>query len=87
MKHDDSKTNAFETYKKIDDYAKRNLIDDAPSCFNGEVRVRRYKVTVEIIDEPLEVIQSRIKDLWDKNNNHHNWQPLKAVAKNYGFDL
>lgn len=78
---------AFETFRKIDDYTKSNLIKDEPSCFNGNVCVRKYKVTVELVEEPIEVIQARIQKMWDECKNHHHWQPLKNEAKKYGLEL
>jgi hypothetical protein len=78
----------FETFNKISDgYAKRNLISGEPSCFNGRVNVRKYKVTVEIVDEPIEAIQARIQKMWDECDNHHNWGPLKSEAEKYGLTL
>jgi len=72
---------------KIDGYTKRNLRNDAPTCFNGMVRIRKYKVTIELVDEPIEVIRTRIQKMWDECDNHHHWEPLKAEAKKYGLEL
>ena len=77
----------FETFKEITDYTRNQLITDEPTCFNGMVRVRKYKVTVEVIEEPIEVIQARIQKMWDECNNHHHWRPLKDAAKQYGLEL
>ena len=77
----------FETFAELSNYQKRNLIFDEPCCFNGQVSVRKYKHTVELVDEPIEVIQARIQKLWDECDNHHHWQALKAAAKTYGLEL
>lgn len=78
----------FETFKQIDGFAKTNVIQKEPSCFNGFVRVRKYKVTVELIDEPLDVIHARIQKLWDEGKgNHHHWEPLLAAARKHGLEL
>ena len=77
----------FETYKKIEGYAARQLIRDEPSCFNGDVCVRKYKVSVDLVDEPLDVIQSRIQKMWDECDNSHHWGQLRAEAHNYGLTL
>lgn len=58
-----------------------------PMAMNGGVNVRKFKVTIEMIDEPIEVIQNRIQDLWDKCDNYNNCTPLKNEAKKYGYDL
>ena len=60
---------------------------DKPSCFNGFVNVHRWRITVEMIDEPVEVIQGRIKELWETSNNSHHIGPLKTVATAYGLEL
>jgi DNA helicase HerA-like ATPase len=77
----------IETFIEISGFTLNNMRQDEPSCFNGNVRVRKYRVTVELIDEPEEVIRERIQKLWDECNNHHHWQPLKNAAKQYGLDL
>lgn len=58
-----------------------------PSCFNGIVNVRKYRVTVELVDEPNEVIIERIQKLWWGSRNHHDYQPLVLTAKQYGLEL
>ena len=70
----------FETFRPI-------LKQKDPSCFNGMVRVRKYKVTVELIDEPLDVIHERIRVLKVMNPNHHNNRALQAEANKYGLEL
>lgn len=57
-----------------------------PSCFNGFVDVRKYRITIEMIDEPIEVIQQRIVDLWEGTYNHHNNRPLEEMAKRYSCE-
>jgi hypothetical protein len=58
-----------------------------PDAYNGDVHVRKYKLTVEMIDEPVEVIQARIQELWDNCTNSHNWDSLKHMAARYGMEL
>lgn len=58
-----------------------------PSCFNGCVRVERYRITVELIDEPLDVIHARLIKLWEESDNMHHCQPLKNRAAKYGLEL
>lgn len=60
---------------------------DAPSSVNGYVRVRRHRIIVEVIDEPIEVIRERLLKLWRETDNHHHMQPLKVAAKRYGIEL
>ena len=81
------KADTFETFKEIDGYYKQRMIENEPVCFNGMVKVRKYKVTIELIDEPIEVIHARLQKLWDECKNSHHWKPLKAEAKKYGLKL
>ena len=59
--------------------------DDEPSCFNGIVRVVKYKYTVEEIEEPKEVIHQRLQELWDYSDNHHDHMPLEGCASEHGY--
>ena len=65
----------------------RAMVAPTHDAFNGCVHVRKYKVTVEMIDEPIEVIQARIQDLWDNCDNSHNWNPLRYMGERYGMTL
>lgn len=58
-----------------------------PSCFNGFVQVRRYRTTIEIIDEPVEILRARLQQLWDECDNHHHWTPLRNAAHGLGVTL
>lgn len=79
---------SFETFRDPrGSYNIGNMTEKEPSCFNGKVSIRKFKVTIELIDEPVEVIQERIKQLWAKCNNYHHWEPLKDVGKKYGIEL
>ena len=77
----------FETFKKIDGYRKTQLIRDQPTCFNGDVSVRKYKVTIALVDEPIEVIRERIQKMWDECDNSHHWEPLRKEAAKFGLSL
>lgn len=77
----------IETFRDISGYQIRQLVHDEPSCFNGIVSIKRYRITVEEIEEPAEVLQARVQALWDECDNHHNWQPLKSVAAGLGYEL
>ncbi len=58
-----------------------------PDCFNGIVSVRKYRITVEEIPEPVEVIRDRIRMLWRRVSNTHHWDPLREAAKDVGIEL
>jgi len=58
-----------------------------PSCFNGRVMVRKYRVTIELIEEPREVIAARLQDLWERCTNSHQRNPLRCAAAEIGLEL
>lgn len=75
----------FETFREIDALDIHPQME--PSCFNGRVRVQRYRITVELIDEPAEIIGARIRKLWEECDNHHHHAPLMSAAKRHGVTL
>lgn len=78
---------AIETFRDVGPYEMSSLRQDQPTCFNGIVRVHRYRVTFERIDEPDEVIRDRILKLWLESDNIYHVHPLRVVAAKYGLDL
>ena len=58
-----------------------------PGCFNGGVRVEKFRVTIEKVDEPKEETQRRILELWETTDNIHHWGLLKEEAKRLGLVL
>lgn len=77
----------FETFRQISGYYQNQLILKDPSAFNGEVRIKKFKVTIEPIEEPNEVYCQRIQQLWDYCDNHHHWTPIQNVASQLGYTL
>jgi hypothetical protein len=58
----------------------------APSCFNGDVRIRRYRVIVEVVEEPVEVLRERLITLWrSTERNPHRWEPMQRAALSLGL--
>lgn len=75
----------FETFAEVGPYEQRQLTKDEPSCNNGCLRIRKYQITVELVEEPIEVIQARIRTLWAEKSHHHT-PLLLAAAREYGID-
>ncbi len=75
----------IETFKSFGHYDKNQLCQKEPSCFNSDVRFKKYKVSVELIEEPIEEYQKRLQELWDICDNHHHWFPLRSAAKSIGY--
>lgn len=78
---------SFETFRPIGDYTMRDMTQTEPSCFNGEVKIRKYKVTIEEVEEPIEVLRQRVQKLWDECDNMHHWRPLQEAAERLGYTL
>lgn len=77
----------METFYPFGSFELNRPYGMCPTAFNGEVRVVKYRVTVEIVEEPKEVIQQRIQKLWEECDNHHQWQPLVNKAKQFDYEL
>ncbi len=78
---------SFETFRKLSSYDISNIKKDEPSSFNGNIEFRKYKITVEPVDESFEVLSERLQLMWDKCDNFHHWDPLKAAAKSIEYEL
>lgn len=78
----------FETFMEPGPWALNSLeSSNAPSCFNGDVRIRRWRVVIEPIEDTPEVIAERLRALWRGTNNHHHRDPLKRAARLAGIEL
>ena len=77
----------FETFREIDNYWRGQLTDLGPTCWNGRVSIVKYKVTIEVVEEPIEVLQQRVQDLWDYSDNYHHNEPLCKAAAKIGYKL
>lgn len=49
------------------------------------VRIKKYRVTIEEIEEPIEVLQDRVKRMWAENQNLHSYAHLEKAAKKLGL--
>ena len=60
----------------------------APRVFNDVVHLRKYRITVEELAEPVEVLHERLRDMWDRcEDNMHTRQALRAAAVEIGLVL
>ncbi len=77
----------FETFRAPSQWERDRLTCKEASCFNGEVSVKKYRVTWEEVIEPNEVIVARLRKLWTECDNHHHWNPIREAARKYGVEL
>ena len=82
-----SSSTSFETFRSIGSYEIGNLTQKEPTSFNGDVRIKKYKITIEEVIEPQEGYEQRIQELWDKCDNMHHYTPIKNTAKKLGYEL
>jgi hypothetical protein len=75
----------IETFRDPRGYSLLQLVQKSPSCFNGIVSVYRWRVTVELIEEPVEVITERLEKLFRKADNSYHFEPLRKEARNLGY--
>lgn len=75
------------TYDNLDSELTKAAERVKPSIGNFEVFLRRYRITVELIDEPNDVIQERLRTLWRNTRNHHEREKLATVARKLSFKL
>lgn len=60
---------------------------DRPTCVNG-LDLRRHRVTVELVDEPHEVIVDRLRKLWEETQvNYHYTRMMREAAAALGVEL
>jgi len=78
---------SIETFRDVGGWELNSMRDFEPSAMNGWVRFKKYKVTVDIIEEPIEVYQERLEYLWVTCDNHHNYSPIKHAALSIGYEL
>lgn len=57
-------------------------------AINGNIKIERYRVTVEKIEEPIEVLRARLLKLWrtDEHNPHH-YEAFQHWAEKLGMDF
>lgn len=77
----------FETFRHIGGYERGQLTQHEPSCWSNDVRVEKYRITIEKVEEPIEVIHERIRKLWAESDNHYHRAPIKATAARFGLVL
>ncbi len=76
----------FETFRDVRGfYDVRNMTSENATCFNGNVSVRKFRIRIELVDEPVEVIGERLEKLWVECDNHHHRAPLEAKAAAIGY--
>lgn len=77
----------YETYNRIDPWLIDHLVSTKPTCFNGDIRIKRYRITIEEIQEPNVILGQRLQKLWEECDNWHHHDNLITTAKEIGWVL
>ena len=80
---------SFDTFRELrpGGYWLNSMEERNPTCFNGSVSVRRYRVTIEVVDDSNDEIYERLLKLWRECDNMHHWEPLRNAAARIGREL
>ena len=73
-----------ETFKKLDQYELNILENTKPSAVNS-LRYRKYKITIELIEESDEVLTKRLQKLYDETNGYRKRDMILKEAEHKGF--
>lgn len=84
---EEPKVITVETFRALDRFEINNFTQTEPSAMNGTCRVIKYKISIERIEEPIEVYSERLNKLWDENDNYHNWDCVRSAANKLGVTL
>ena len=77
----------IETFRNIGEYELLGLHNTEPSAFNGLVRIKKFRITVEEIEEPREVYIERLQKLGEECDNYHHVQPLRSEALKLKYEF
>jgi hypothetical protein len=74
-----------ETFRDPE-WAVRSMVSDRPSAINF-LSYRRYRITVEEIDEPTEVLVARLQDMWERADGLREAERIGTEAQHLGASL
>lgn len=77
----------IETFFPIEDYEILNWENYQPSCVNGSLNIEKYRITIEKIDEPKQIIKDRLRLLLRKCKNFHHYEAFQKKAKKLNIKI
>jgi hypothetical protein len=77
----------YESYKEPDGYQFQNKAWENPYCFNGIVSLHQYRITVQRVEEPTDVILDRARSLYATLESRSQDTLRQYVLREYGVDL
>lgn len=82
-----SSVNQVEVFGLPNESALRSLGHSEPVVWNGVVSVKRYRITVEEVIEPVDVLRERLQGLLGKRGHIDNPAAIRAEARRLGVEL
>ena len=80
-------TKASEVFGMPSDHAIEALGPLKPSVSRGIVKIRRFKVTIEEIEEPIEVLHERLRKLHKHHLLKADKNAVEKAARALGLEL
>lgn len=87
----------IETFRNCDDenfwyWALKNQAsvphkDSSNKEIGTQINYRKYKITIELVEEDNSILQKRLQDLWDISPNPHDYKLIIKEAEKLGFVL
>lgn len=77
----------FETFRPFTNDLIGYKNANKPAAFNGFVRVVKYRITIERIEESQEVYAQRLNQLAAECDNWHNHLPIELAAQKHGVKI
>lgn len=77
----------IEVFGLPSDAALSYLGEQVPTIFNGKVNVKRYRITIQEVEEPNDVLKERLQQLLDKGGHVSNTKAIQEEAKRLGIEL
>ncbi|MEJ6002512.1 hypothetical protein [Paucibacter soli] len=78
---------ATEVYGLPSAFQLANLASQKPRVLNGAVSVKRYRITVEEIEEPKEVLAGRLRALLQSKLHMDSQAAIRRYAEQFDIPL
>lgn len=76
-----------ECYGLPNDYMLDCMGKPTPCVWNGEVHVKRYRISVEEVVEPADVLKARLQALLKERGHPDNDRAIRQEASRLGISL
>jgi hypothetical protein len=77
----------FQTFFPVGTHNIRDWTQSKPSSFNALIRVKKYRVTIEEVQEPEDVIIDRLVELYKNADSYRERAAIEDYAEACGFNI